>query len=412
MKDSRSIELWPLERVRPYEHNPRHCPRAAVEKVAASIAEFGFRQPIIVDEKGEVIAGHTRLLAAGKLDLREVPVIVAGDLAPAQVKALRIADNRTAQETTWDFDLLSGELAGLLDLDHDLAPLGFDAGELDALLQPQTGRSDPDDLTELAVEPLSKPGDLWLLGRHRLLCGDATEAQDVARLMDGKRAALMATDPPYLVNYAGGTHPPTEGNGGKAGRAFERHWDTYVDPETSIDFYSAFLTCARQYALTQKPAIYQWFATARVELVLSAWRAAGLLPHQQLIWRKTRAVLTRSDFMWDYEPCLYGWVAGSRPARRPPADAKAVWEIASTIDDARQAVHPTIKPVETVTRPLSYHTLPGELLYEPFCGSGTALIAAEMTGRSCCALEISPQFCDVALARWRRFTGQETVRHA
>lgn len=233
--------------------------------------------------------------------------------------------------------------------------------------------------------------------------------------MDGRRAVLLASDPPYLVNYAGGSHPPSEGNGGlkqgkPTGATVERHWDEYVDAESSIAFYQGFLTVALEEALIANPAIYQFYASSRVELVLAAWRAAGLLPHQQLIWHKSRSVLTHSWFLWDYEPLLVGWVKGKPPERKPPPDAKAVWEVSSRIEDAPGQVHPTIKPVELIRRPILYHTRPGETIFEPFAGSGTALIAAEQTQRSCCALERSPAFCDLIIARWQRFTGHEAVR--
>ena len=169
---------------------------------------------------------------------------------------------------------------------------------------------------------------------------------------------------------------------------------------------------AVEWALTENPAIYQWFATARVEIVLSAWRSAGLLPHQQLVWYKTRPVLTRSDYMWNYEPFLYGWIQGHRPSQKPPADAKAVWEVASRegIEDHAGSGHPTMKPVELIRRTIDYHTTPGDLIYEPFSGSGTAIIAAEMTGRRCYALELSPVFVDVAVTRWQNFTGKQAER--
>jgi DNA modification methylase len=228
--------------------------------------------------------------------------------------------------------------------------------------------------------------------------------------MGGKRASLMATDPPYLVDYGGGHHPATEGNGGKTGKSYEKEWDAYEDAEHSAAFYTAFLKAAICEALTDAPAVYQFFAITRVECVLAAWRAAGLLAHQTLIWKKSRAVLTYSDYLWDYEPFVYGWITGKRPPQRPPADARCVWQVESKIDDAPGAVHPTIKPVELVRRPITYHTLPGDVLYEPFSGSGTALIAAEQTGRICHAMEKSPAFCDVAVARWEAFTGCKAVR--
>jgi DNA modification methylase len=401
-----------IDRVRPYERNPRLAPEAAVAKVAASLAEFGWRQPIVVDEDGVIIAGHTRLLAAKSLGLSRVPVHVASGLSPAQVKAYRLADNRTAEETTWDLDLLPTEIGELATLGYDLDLLAFDGKELARLTaEPREGLCDPDEAPEPPDEPVTQPGDLWQLGEHRLLCGDATRGEDVQRLMAGRRAALMATDPPYLVDYDGGTHPPTKANGGKSGKAYEKEWDAYVDAEHSTAFYARFLAAASEHALVEAPALYQWFGMTRVECVLAAWREAGLLAHQVLIWKKSRAVLTYSEFLWDYEPMLYGWKRGKRPDLRPPADTKAVWEIESRIDDGAAGVHPTQKPIETIRRPITYHTTPGGLIYEPFAGSGTALIAAEELGRVCYALELSPEFCDVVVARWERFTGRKAVRN-
>jgi len=407
-----AVELWPTSRPTPYARNARVCPESAITKVAMSIREYGFRQPIVVDAGGVVIAGHTRLLAAKQLGLEKVPVHVATDLSPAQVKAYRLADNRSAEETSWDLELLPLELEGLVDLEYDLDLLGFDEDELTGIMaRPNEGLTDPDLVPEPPLETITRSGDLWQLGRHRLLCGDSTDPASVRRLMNGGRASLMATDPPYLVDYDGGHHPATEGNGGKAGKVYEKEWDAYRDPEHSAAFYAAFLQAAVDEALTGSPAVYQFFAITRVECVLAAWRSAGLLPHQTLIWKKSRAVLTYSDYLWDYEPFVYGWVTGKRPERRPPADARCVWEVESKSDDNPGSVHPTIKPVELVRRPITYHTSPGELIYEPFCGSGTALIAAEQTGRTCYALEQSPVFCDVAVARFEAFTGEKAVRN-
>lgn len=406
-----NIEWWPTDRPVPYALNARLCPESAISKAAASITEYGFRQPIVVDAGGVIVAGHTRLLAAKQLGLEQVPVLVAADLSPAQVKAYRLADNRTNEETSWDLELLPLELEGLIELEYDLELLGFDEDELTRIMaRPNEGLTDPDLVPEPPLEPITKSGDLWQLGRYRLLCGDATKAGDVRRLMDGKRATLMATDPPYLVDYDGGHHPATIANGGKAGRVYEKEWDAYRDAEHSVEFYAAFLKAAVDEALSAAPALYQWFAITRVESVLAAWRQVGLLAHQTLIWKKSRAVLTYSDYLWDYEPFLYGWVEGKRPAHRPPADARTVWEIESKIDDGAGSVHPTMKPVETIRRPIRYHTAPGELIYEPFAGSGTALIAAEELGRSCYALETSPVFCDVTVARWQAFSGEQAVR--
>jgi DNA modification methylase len=178
-----------------------------------------------------------------------------------------------------------------------------------------------------------------------------------------------------------------------------------------VSFYELFLAAALSEALSERPLLYQWFGMMRVEVVLEAWKANGLLAHQVIIWHKSRSVLTRCDFMWDYEPCLYGWIEGMRPPSelRPPADATAVWEVSSAIEDGASGIHPTQKAVELIRRPIGWHTRPGELIYEPFSGSGTAIIAAEMSGRRCYAIELSPAFCDVAVARWERFSGQTAV---
>jgi DNA modification methylase len=407
-----SVEWWPTERPTPYARNPRVAPEEAIAKVAASLTEYGWRQPIVVDFQGVIIAGHTRLLAAKRLGLPQVPIHVATDLSPQQVKAYRLADNRTAEESSWDLELLPLEITELADLGYDLRVLGFDPDELAKLtFTPSEGLTDPDEVPEAPAEAITKPGELIILGDHRLLCGDATSAVDVARLMDGRRAALMATDPPYLVDYDGGHHPDTYANGGKWGRATSKGWDAYHDPASATAFYTDYLRVAVECALSDDPAIYQWHAMMRADLVFAAWHAAGLLPHQVLIWAKSRAVLTYCDYLYDYEPCLYGWIKGHQPRRRPPNDARALWQIDSKIADGEDR-HPTIKPVECFRRPIVYHTVPGEIAYEPFAGSGTALIAAQELGRTCYALELEPVFCDVIVSRWERFTGRQALRHA
>jgi len=401
-----TVEWWSIDKPTPYAGNPRVASDSAIAKVAGSIKEFGWQQPLVVDAEGVIIVGHTRLLAAQRLQLTEVPVVVAKDLTPQQAKAYRLADNRSAEDTSWHYELLTLELEGLLKADYDLRFTAFDPAELARLplYGTREGQCDPDEVPEVPDEPVTKPGDLWLLGGHRLLCGDATRPEDVQRVMGDARAAIMATDPPYLVDYRGGQHPASEANGGADSK--DKRWDEYIDHEHSVAFYVDFLRCALEHALTPDAAIYQWFGIMRTEVIWQSWREVGLLPHQVLIWKKTRAVLTYSHFMWDYEPMMYGWLQGHMPRRKPPADAKAVWEIASKIDDGAAGLHPTQKPVETVRRCLEYHTPPGAVIYEPFCGSGTALIAAEQTGRSCHAIELSPAFVDAAVARWERFTGQ------
>ncbi len=249
-----TVEMWPLEKPTPFASNARVVPDSAIAKVAGSIAEFGFRQPIVVDGEGVIIAGHTRLLAAQRLGMAEVPVHVAEGLSDAQVKAYRLADNRTAQETSWDDELLAIALEELSGEDIDLALTGFDEDELAALLaEPTQGLTDPDEVPEVPEEPISKTGDLWLLGPHRLLCGDSTNPEDVQRLMDGQRAVLMATDPPYLVDYDGSNHLTTKGGIHAEPAGLATGWDKYHDHESSIDFYRDFLTTAREHALDREP---------------------------------------------------------------------------------------------------------------------------------------------------------------
>ncbi len=403
------VQWWPLTRLSRYKHNPRICPPEAIEGVAASICAFGWKVPLVVSRKGRIIAGHTRYEAALSLGLTEVPVIVADDLSKAQQRAYRIADNKLAEATSWDQDLLACELAALVGMEIDPALTGFSAEELAALLAPppSAGLCDPDEAVEVPDEPATKPGDLWLLGAHKLLCGDSTKVEDVRRLMGGERAALMATDPPYLVDYTGGAHPASAANHGAPGK--DKHWDTYIDHAHSVEFYRDFLRVALDEALSGDAAIYQCYGIMRSEVIWAAWKKVGLLAHQVVVWKKTRSVLTYSWFMWDYEPVLVGWPAGHQPKSRPPAAERAVWEIPSTIEDGATGIHATQKPVELVRRPIGWHTVRGGLLYEPFAGSGTALIAAETSARRCYAIELSPAFCDAVVARWQRFTGKSAV---
>jgi DNA modification methylase len=335
---------------------------------------------------------------------------VAVGLPAEKVKAYRLMDNRSHEETSWNFHLLEAELKELVGMDLDPLLTGFSPEELTALLNPPApGLTDPDQVVEPPAVPETKSGDLWICGRHRLLCADATRSDDVRRLLGGKRATLMATDPPYLIGYNGTNHP---GSFQAEGLAPAFDWDACPDPEVARIFYQTFLSVAMKEALAPAAACYQFFAMMRADIVFSAWREAGLLPHQVIIWAKTRHVWSRSDYMWTYEPCLYGWRQGSRPqpGRRPPAEATALWEIPSVIEDQAAGLHPTQKPIELVRRPIEYHTRRGEVIFEPFLGSGTALIAAEITARCCYALELSPAYTDAARLRWEAFTGKKALR--
>ncbi len=246
---------------------------------------------------------------------------------------------------------------------------------------------------------MSRRGVVYQLGPHRLLCGDSTNVNDVAYLMVGERAVLCATDPPYLVDYDGSNHPQSFERE-RAGKDNNKKWDEYNDPKASVEFFSAFIRAALETALIPTPALYQWHASRRQALVEQAWEANGLFVHQQLIWVKSRPILTRSHFMWRHEPCFYGWLKGKPPALRPPLGGEntTVW----TIDQKGESdgIHPTQKPLEIFARPISYHTAPGDICYEPFSGSGSQIIAAAKARRRCYAVELEPAFVDVARRRW------------
>jgi DNA modification methylase len=275
--------------------------------------------------------------------------------------------------------------------------------------EPKGGNCDPDEVPEPPAEPISKRGDLWILGEHKILCGDSTCAEDVARLMGGERAVMMATDPPYLVDYTADNHP-SSAERQKAGKdkTANKNWDAYKDPETSVDFFANFIQLALQHALIDAPAVYQWHASRRQALVEAAWTKNGLLWHQQIIWVKSRPILTRSHYMWMHEPAAYGWIEGRPPALRPPVsgECSTVWTIAGENNN----IHATQKPVAIFERPITYHTHAGAIVYEPFSGSGSQIIAAERLGRRCFAMELAPEFVDVAVARWSKFTGKTGVR--
>ena len=294
--------------------------------------------------------------------------------------------------------------------DSDLTLSGFAEDELAKLLKSLDVREKREKVETFDVEAAleaaraatrAKRGELWALGDHRLLVGDATDVDDVSRLFGDRKAVLMATDPPYLVNYQGGNHPQSKSNSRKTK---DKHWDDYHDPDAAVEFFAKFIAAALPH-LIPTAAIYQWHAHKRQALVERAWTESGLLVHQQIIWAKSHGVLTHSHYLWSHEPCFYGWVEGQKPKRKPPSNQTTVWNIESE----SLGVHPTQKPLEIFARPLEYHTEPGDLCYEPFLGSGTQLIAAEKLGRVCYGLELDAHYASVVLARWESFSGQEAL---
>lgn len=410
-------EMVELHRLFESPSNPRRNEKA-VPHVAASLRRFGFQQPLVAKRSGEVIAGNTRLKAARSIGIQELPVVWF-DGSDLDATAYAITDNRTHEFAEWDDEALA-LLLQQLKAEDALEGVGYsddDIGALLATLPHLTGDPELDDVgpQDPPEQPVTRLGDLWLLGEHRLLCGDSTKPDDVARLMNGQVAHLLATDPPYLVDYDGTNHPAEHHKkSGKRKPAAKdsdvgnKHWDAYIDPDQSVAFFAGFLRAALPH-VAPDAAIYQWHATRRQSLVEAAWRELGLLVHQTIIWVKTRGVLTRSHFLWKHEPCFYGWIEGNQPDkdRRPPCSETTVWEIGQAGEN--DGIHPTQKPLEIFTRPIGWHTRPGEVCLEPFSGSGSQLIAAQKLGRRCYAMELSPPFVDAAIQRWQRTTGEKAV---
>ena len=426
-----AIEVWPLDRLIPYASNARTHSDAQVAQVAASIKEFGFTSPILVDVKDGIIAGHCRLMAARKLGLEQVPVIILDHLSDAQRRAYILADNKLSLEAGWDNDILTAELDRLREEGYDLEVIGFSDEELGCLLDGMEeqdeggGAGDEEVIPEPPKNPVTRPGDLWVLGEHRLLCGSSTVTDDVIRLMNGERAILFATDPPYLVDYDGTNHPPNKSAKERAAKAKaaaegrekkgwtdgNKDWsDTYGvtwdDSSQGPELYEGFIKAAVDHAIIDHAAWYCWHASKRQAMVEAVWEKAGAFVHQQIIWNKTSPVLTRTHYLWKHEPCFYGWIRGNRPEKLDGTDpAYTVWDIKGLTGNDRPE-HPTPKPLEVFGIPMRQHVPLGGLCYEPFSGSGSQIMAGEANHRSVYALEISPVYVDVAVQRFIKFTGK------
>ena len=392
------IEHWPLSRLQPYAKNAKMHGPDQVAKLAASMAEFGWTVPCLVAEDGELIAGHGRVLAATQLGLTEAPVIVLRHLTEAQRRAYRIADNKLTELGSWDEALLSAELQDLLAEDYDLSLIGFDDGELDELFG-GTGEPEPisrdgeDNVPDTPEDPISRPGDLWLLGNHRLLCGDSTIATDIDRLLGTVKPLLMVTDPPYGVEY-----DPSWRN--QAGAAKTKRTGKVLNDDRA-DWREA-------WALFPGDVAYVWHGALHAATVAESLEACGFTIRSQIIWAKERLVLSRGDYHWQHEPAWYAVKKTGKGHWAGDRKQTTLWQIPSKDQDAK-TVHGTQKPVECMRRPILNNSSPGQAIYEPFMGSGTTLIAAETTGRVCYGIELNPAYVDVAVERWQTFTGRAAV---
>jgi DNA modification methylase len=427
------IELRKLSDIKPYENNPR-LNDDAVEAVAASICEFGFRQPIVVDAEGVIICGHTRYKAALKLGLEKVPVHVAKDLTPEQIKAYRIADNKTNELSDWNYDLLPIELGELQGMNYDLGLLGFDQDELAKLLDPgvKDGLCDPDEVPAPPDEATTRPGDLWLLGDHRLLCGDSSKPEELDRLLAGAGIHLVNTDPPYnvkveprsnnaiaagLSSFAGTTHhqkldverhPEKAKPTGKKLRAKDRPLANDFVSDEAFDqmLHAWFGNLAR--VLLPGRGFYIWGGYANVANYPPVLKACELYFSQAIIWVKEYPVLTRKDFMGNHEWCFYGWREGAAHVFLGPNNAVDVWSIKKV--NPQSMIHLAEKPVELAVRAMQYSSRAGENVIDLFGGSGSTLIAAEQTGRKAFLMELDPLYCDVIVQRFEKFTGKQAER--
>lgn len=412
-----SVEARPLADLVPYARNARTHSPEQVDQVAASMREWGWTMPILVDESGMIIAGHCRVLAAQKLGIAEAPVMVASGWSESKKRAYVLADNKLAENAGWDQELLRTELQALADDDFALDLVGFSDEELSTLFADKTeGLTDPDDVPEPLPDPVSVEGDVWLVGRHRIVCGDSTDAAVVERLLAGVEPHLMVTDPPYGVNYDASWREKV--GAGSKGVAVGK-----VLNDDRADWREA-------WALFPGNVAYVWHGGLHAGTVAESLAACKFQLRAQIVWVKTRPRLSRGHYHWQHEPALYATRDG---ADGTPADDN--WRFIPEHEVATYAVkkgkkgewhggrkqstvwfiehlksdtgHSTQKPVECMRRPIENNSSPGQAVYEPFSGSGTTLIACEMTGRVCYAVELDPRYVDLAVRRWQEFTGAE-----
>lgn len=384
------VNLIAIDRVIPYASNPRKN-EAAIAKLAASIKEFGFRQPIVVDSEYVVVAGHTRLLAAKQLGLAEVPVHIAEGLSPEQIKAYRIADNRITQESEWDDELLKLELGDLESKGFNLELTGFNLDELNNLMLPAAdGVCDSDNFVpEISEKIVTQPGDLWVLGKyHRLLCADSTKPESIDQAMCGNRANMIFTDPPYNVDYINGLG------------------DKISNDNLGDNFYEFILKSCKSMLKVCDGAVYICMGASEVHTLHKAFKEAGGHWSTFIVWVKNHFSLGRSDYQRQYETILYGWPEGSKHHWCGVRDQSDVWNFGKP---SSNDLHPTMKPVELVMKAIENSSRMKDFVLDPFAGSGSTLIACEKLHRSARLIEIDPKYCDVIIRRWQEFTGQIAI---
>ena len=448
-----------IAEITPYENNPR-LNDGAVEAVAESLRQFGFRQPIVVDEDGIIVCGHTRYKAAQMLGLKRVPVHVATDLTPEQIRAYRIADNKTGELATWDMELLPIEIAELQEAGVDWSLLGFDADDLTRIMAGEEGvaegLTDPNDVPEPPDDPITQPGDLWVLGNHRLLCGDSSKESDLDRLLDGNTIDMVNTDPPYNVKVEPRSNNAiAAGNSSFAPKQKLRDSDyNYATDRIDLDEYQKkhhqkfdlarhpekAKPTQKKMRAKDRPLENDFLSDEAFDEMLLAWfgnisrvlkpggsffiwggyanlgnypgplKACDLYFSQGVVWDKQHPVLGRKDFMSAFEICFYGWREGAGHKFFGPTNATDLWHVKKV--NPQSMVHLTEKPVELAVKSIQYSSRPNECVLDLFGGSGSTLIACEQTDRHAYLMEIDPAYCDVIVQRWEEFTGKKAERIA
>jgi len=389
------IEMRSVADLIPYAANSRTHSDAQVAQIAASIKEFGWTNPILIDGDNTIIAGHGRLLAARKLGLEEVPAIILDHLSKAQQRALVIADNQLALNAGWNMDMLKAEIEDLNLENFDINLLGFDEKFLDGLLEPEptAGLTDEDAVPDVPEIPKTVPGDVWVLGNHRLMCGDSTSVDALEKLTEGNLVDMWLTDPPYNVAYEGGTKKKL----------------TIQNDSMGDDDFRQFLRdsyTAADSVMKRGAVFYIWHADSEGYNFRGAAKDTGWQVRQCLIWKKSSLVMGRQDYHWMHEPCLYGWKEGA--AHLWAADRKQT-TILEFNKPSRNGEHPTMKPVELFEYQLLNNTKGADIVLDSFGGSGTTIIAAQKHGRYARLMELDPKYCDVIIKRWQDFTGKEAI---
>lgn len=383
-----------------YDKNARTHSKAQIEEIAQSISNFGFNDPIEIGADNIIISGHARLQAAIQLGLKEVPCIIHEHMDATHRKAYILAANRIALSSAWDTTLLTEELLQLQEQDFDLKLTGFTGEEINDLLNPELltdGMIDADECGTVQDEVISKLGDVWILGEHRLMCGNSTDSNDVEKLLNGQKPNTMITDPPYGVKYEASWRADAKGS-----KKTKREESSNLMNDDQADWYDA-------YVLFPGNVAYVWHASAFTDVVMDGLRRAGFEIKQQIIWNKNIHALSRSDYHWKHEPCWYAIKKDGNRNWMGGRSQMTVWDIATVQSEKDKTSHPTQKPVEIYMRSINHHTNPGEYIYDPFGGSGTLIIACEKSKRRALSMELDPKFCDVIIRRWQNFTNQQAI---